>query len=736
MAGFDPDVFGGTTAPAGFDPDVFAGKATPPLVVAMPKAAPAAIEAGTAINSIPRQLGLTARYGIEGLANAAQIVTEPIRYVTDRLTQQTGKTLPLGELTSRGLDALGLPKPQGANERVIGDATRLVAGAGGMGALAGAPVQIGRFGGSLFSQAPSAMASRTATATGYLPRDLLTAAQSAPVSSTLSANMGAQISSAAGAGLAGGASREGGGSSLMQGAAALGGGVLAGLAPGAAGSVVNAGKSLVKRVTETPQQLDQQISVLLQRADVDYSQLPAGVRNSLRSDLASALRAGDELDPAAVRRLADFKLTNTTPTRGMVSQNPVQITREMNLAKIGANSSDEALQGLPLIQNRNNSQLIRNLNDAGANQGDPFRAGETAIGAIRGQDEALNRGVSALYGQARDTAGRSATLDGAAFTAGANRALDDGLLGGALPESVATHMNRIARGEVPFTVDYAEQLKTAIGNLQRATTDGQARMALGVVRRALDDTPLMQAPKVNPGNLPAVPGTVPPSPSVLGRESLDAFNQARQAARQRFAWQESGRPIEAALNGAQPDRFVQQFVIGGTLDDARAVAQNAPVSEVKNAILAHLKDKSLNGAADEVGKFSQSAFNRALNQIGERKLALFFSPEEITALRANGRVASYMQVQPVGSAVNNSNTGALMLGKGYDALMGLTNKVPVLGPMLVPPIKNIEIAMRNRQAQNVLPGLLAAQPRQPMTRNLLLPSAAVGGTAAGLLSAQ
>lgn len=703
MAGFDPDVFGGTTAaPSGFDPDVFAGKAMPALVVAMPKAAPAAAEAGKAVNSIPRQLGLTARYGIEGLANAAQIVTEPLRYVTDRLTQQTGKTLPLGELTSRGLDALGLPKPEGANERVIGDATRLVAGAGGLGAAAGTATAL-----------PGAMGRAGAF---------------------LSANMPQQLASAAGAGLAGGASREAGGSPMLQGAAALGGGVLGGMAPGAAGAVVNAGKSLVKRVTETPQQLDQQISVLLQRADVDYSQLPAGVRNSLRNDLASALRAGDELDPAAVRRLADFKLTNTTPTRGMVSQNPVQITREMNLAKIGANSSDEALQGLPLIQNRNNSQLIRNLNDAGAQQGDPFRAGEAAIGAIRGQDEALNRGVSALYGQARDTAGRSAPLDGAAFTAGANRALDDGLLGGALPESVATHLNRIASGEVPFTVDYAEQLKTAIGNLQRATTDGQARMALGVVRRALDDTPLMQAPQVNPGNLPAVPGTVPPSPSVLGQQSIDAFNQARQAARQRFAWQESGRPIEAALDGAQPDRFVQQFVIGGTLDDARAVAQNAPVSEVKNAILAHLKDKALNGAADEVGKFSQSAFNKALNQIGERKLALFFSPEEISALRANGRVASYMQVQPVGSAVNNSNTGALMLGKGYDALMGLTNKVPVLGPMLVPPIKNIEIAMRNRQAQNVLPGLLAVQQRQPMAQGLLLPGLAAGGTAAGLLA--
>ena len=78
-------------------------------------------------------------------------------------------------------------------------------------------------------------------------------------------------------------------------------------------------------------------------------------------------------------------------------------------------------------------------------------------------------------------------------------------------------MNRIARGEVPFDVNYAEQLKTRIAALQRATNDGSARMALSTVRRALDETPLMSASRVNPEISPAVPGTVPPSPAALGQ---------------------------------------------------------------------------------------------------------------------------------------------------------------------------------------------------------------------------
>lgn len=642
------------------------------------------------LSDIPRQFGLTARYALEGPAQAAQVFTEPVA----GLMRWAGiPTRPLGEIASGAADAMGLPKPQTAQERVVGDATRLVAGTGGV-----------------------LSASR---AIAQLPGMVGT------VGAGMAANPTAQLTSATGAGVMGGLSREGGGSELQQAGAALIGGVAGSMFPGAANAAVNAGKRLFNRLT--PQQMDVQISQVLQRAGMDYSQVPERARQSLRAQMQDALRAGQELDPAAVRRLAEFHTIGATPTRGMVTQDPVQITREMNLAKMGANAGDDGLQGLARVQNQNNTRLINVMNEAGANRGDAFAAGQGAIGAIQAQDEALAGRVSNLYQQARDTSGRSAQLDGAAFTRAANQMLDEGLLGGALPPDVANHMNLIARGEVPFDVNYAEQLKTRIAALQRATNDGSARMALGMVRRALDETPLMSAPKVNPGNLPAVPGTVPPSPAALGQESINAFNEARNAARQRFGWQESARPIEAALNGAQPDKFVENFVIRGSVADASAVARNAPTEEVKNAILAHLKEKALGGAADEVGKFSQSAYNKALNQIGDRKLSLFFSPEELNQLRTVGRVASYMQNQPVGSAVNNSNSGALLLGKGIDLL----NKLPGGQTFLGQPLQNINVSIQQRAAQNVLPGLLATQPRQPMASGLLAPAAAFSG---GLLA--
>lgn len=82
-----------------------------------------------------------------------------------------------------------------------------------------------------------------------------------------------------------------------------------------------------------------------------------------------------------------------------------------------------------------------------------------------------------------------------------------------------------------------------------------------------------------------------------------------------------------------------------------------------------------------------------------------------------------MQSQPVGSAVNNSNSGALLLGRGLDAL----NKMPVLGPMFGPALKNIDAAVQTRRAQNVLPGLLAEQARPPWLSGVVGPGVAMGG---------
>lgn len=696
---------------------------------------PAAVEAGKEINSIPRQLGLTARYGIEGLANAAQLVTEPLRYLTDKLVpnraptmsqlvtgERTPKSVPLGVLASQLGDWMGLPSPQGANERVIGDATRLMAGAGGFGgaaraaqALPGAAGQAGAF---------------------------------------LSANMPQQLASAAGAGLAGGASREGGGGPVAQGLSALAGGVLGGLAPGAIGSVTNNVRNAVNAFRPGQQQavqqrVDQTINITLQESGIDPATINPAMRAALREQVGKAMNigggSGAPLNPEAVARLADYTRLGLTPTRARLTLDPFDVTQEMNASKLAAATG--ARDGrLPQIAQANNQRLISTIDDmGGARPVDTYGQGSAVTGAIQAQDEALNAGVGALYQRARGTDGRSLPLDGAAFTTRANQALDEAMVGGALPQDVAGHLNRIARGEVPFTVDYAEQLKTRIAALQRATNDGSVRMALGTVRRALDDTPLMPAPQVNPGNLPAVPGTVPPSPLTAGRESIDAFNQARQAARQRFQWQESSPAITRALEGANADTFIQQNILSKAAgfdqvaNTAQVVNANPAAREaVRTSIVQHLKDAAIGkGGTSQTGNFSGRGVEAAIKDIGDRKLGLFFAPEEVETLKAMARTGSFEVFQPRGSAVNNSNTaagvgGLLQAVSKY--VKPIANKVPLGAQLVGDPLDNLTLWTMQRPATNIPQSLLLQQPRPPLGSGLLLPGMAAGGTAAGLLA--
>jgi hypothetical protein len=91
-----------------------------------------------------------------------------------------------------------------------------------------------------------------------------------------------------------------------------------------------------------------------------------------------------------------------------------------------------------------------------------------------------------------------------------------------------------------------------------------------------------------------------------------------------------------------------------------------------------------------------------------------------------------MQVQPVGSAVNNSNSGAMVLGRALDGIAGISRFLPLGRGLVADPLQSLQLSIGTRNAQNVSGGLLA--PRQPapmLTGSALLPAV----MATGLLSA-
>lgn len=601
------------------------------------------------INNIPRQLGLTARHGIEGLSEFAGIATNPIAGTANAVF---GTNIPrLRDATAGVLDRIGLPKPETPTERVVGDASRFLAGGGGM--VKGAQM----------------------------------ASKAVPMLAPLAARPELQAASAVGSGGAGGYTRETGGSPAAQFAMSLLGGVAA---PGAVAGV-NAGGNFVRNTINSirdvkPPQVNIQITQAIQQAGYNPASVPKSVMNVLEADATAAMRKG-ELSADALRRLVDYRLVGATPARGNLTLNPVDLTRQHNLSKIGANSSSPKLQGLAMRQNDNTGTLLRNLNELGANTtDDAFTAGQRVIGGLERTAGARQGEINAAYTNARNQTGLDAQIDPAAFTQRAGDLLKTNLLEGSLPADVRRILNEAATGKLPLNVSTAEQIKTAIGNLQRSSADGSVRKALGLVRQALDDAPLLQG---------------------QGDDAIQAFNAARVLNRNWRGLVDKTPALQAIEDGVQPDKFVQQYIIQGSgkanvMDVARLknAVKDSPeaLQAIRGQILAHLKAKATSGKPDEAMTFSQSGYNNAFAGIGERKLRMFFDRAEIDKMKAVGRVAMYEQIQPSGSAVNNSNTAAMAIGRLFD---GILQKVPFGEAALSGPAKNIVTSFQAGGMTNV-----------------------------------
>ncbi|UOD28795.1 hypothetical protein INH39_25640 [Massilia violaceinigra] len=639
-------------------------------------------------------MGLAARYGIEGAGGTFDaFVGNPVRTLAAPILGNKPRADTGGALAN----VMGLPSPANAQERVVGDAARLVAGSAGILGAAG----------------------KVATMTSGTTQAVARSMAAAPVK---------QLASGGAAGAAGGYTRETGGNEGSQLIASLAAGVAT---PFAVGGAQRAAASIGNRLRPAgppvpPQQqqiqIDIKINNALEQSGLKLGDLPAEVAKSIRQDVAKAYQISDDLSPEAVRRLADYRLTGATPTAAGLTLDPAIVTRQKNLAKVGINSKDPVAQQLGQTQNANNRQLTTGLNGLGASTADDAVAGG---GKIMGALDARNARAKELIGQRYDAAraanGRSAELDPYAFTQRASDLLDDALLGGKLPADVRNLLNKAANGEMPLTVDVAEQFKTRIGDLQRGTIDMAERKALGLVRSALDDTPLL------PGQQ-------------IGQEAIDAFGSARALNRKWMGIVDKTPALQAVRDGIEPDQFVQKFIVGSggnanvmDVNMLRNSIKKSPeaMDAVREQITSFLKTRALNGAADEVGNFSQSAYNKALSQIGDRKLKLFFAPEQVAQMKAIGRVASYEQFQPTGAAVNNSNTasagGAMLLDRIAD--LPFLSKIPFGQQMIAQPLQNISLGMQANRAMNVPLNIAgpAKAPAQLRARGLMLSPAALMG---------
>jgi len=545
--------------------------------------------------------------------------------------------------------------------------------------------------------------------------------------SMMAAKPGQQAIGAAAAGAAGGSVREAGGGPWEQFAASLAAGVAAPMASNALTGAAMSGANAIKRAV-TPQsvidqQVDQQITLALNKSGLDWSTVPERIKQGLRTEVQSALNTGQPLNADAMRRLVVMRRAGVEPTVGQITQDPGQITREANLAKTGANSTDANLQRLPALQNSNTRALLAGLDNAGAaNAPTASQASQAAIGSLRSKLASAEASRDALYQAARDSQGRSVVLDGPAAAQVAARKLQQDLAG-KLPPEIDKVLNDLTTGATPLTVDYQQQLVQALGKrIRDAGADGTLRHGLGIVRSALDDATVLPAAKVNTGNLPAVAGTVPPSTQQAGQEAIAAFQRARGAHRDLMQRIDANPALRAVADGVEPDQFMQRYVVGSGATAADVQALRGELSpqatqQMRQALVRHLKDKATGGDED-ITKFAGKTYRDELRRLAD-KLPAFFSRDEIQQLDDIGNAAKYLKAQPDGSAVNNSNSGALVLGRTLDTLDKIAGYVPLGGKDV---IRGVIQGVQQRQVMTPANALRTlAPPTQRANPLLMLP---------------
>lgn len=217
------------------------------------------------MQEVGRQVGLTARHGIEGLTAIPNMIG-------DAVGLESSKTV------SDWLTKLGLPQAEGAQERVVGDVTRAMAGQGGT-------VKLG--------QAMTNAAGPVAKTVGDL----------------LASRSGAQVAGAVGASGAAGTTREMGGGAGAQTVAGLMGGLVA---PVAADVVVKGTKAAGRGVVAAAKPFTE------------------SGRQEVVGDTLKRLATNPE---AAQQRLADAAeiVPGSQPTTAQASRDPGLLTAERAL---------------------------------------------------------------------------------------------------------------------------------------------------------------------------------------------------------------------------------------------------------------------------------------------------------------------------------------------------------------------------------------------------------------------
>ena len=475
------------------------------------------------------------------------------------------------------------------------------------------------------------------------------------------------------------------------GVGAVAGGILTPVMTKAAESVAKLVRNRMQSgvVGQTPETLQFEIKASLAKDDIDIGQIPKQVLDKLTQEAQAAMKSGQVVDAPSLLRRMDFQSVGVDPLLGQLTRNPTQYSKELNLRGIQG-------VGEPIANRLNEQQgvIASQFRQSTRGATSPYEAGEGLIQSLQAKDKELKGGVSAAYRAFKESTGKDLEVPLQGLAQDYSKTLRN--YRDVIPLAVRSQFEDLGlltgKQLKLLSIDDAESLIKTINDNYNRNNESQVR-ALNELRGHVQT---------------AIVGA---TDSGAGVEAAALAKTARATASKRFTAIDNTPALKAAINAAEPDDFVEKYVINGKVREINALADMVgPEGQntMRLQMMRYLETKAFGANAAGDGSSSQASFNRELNTIGRNKLAALLGEQETDKLFAVGRVMAYIQQRPAGSSVNESGTGAAvanLLGKVGGTIKG----APYINDFVIKPLT----ALKDRsEVKNSLAGALPKQAAQ------------------------
>jgi len=449
------------------------------------------------------------------------------------------------------------------------------------------------------------------------------------------------------------------------------------------------------------------VKVALKTNGVDYDALSQGVKDSLLSDAKRQVASGGKLDPEMLARKLDIESVAGPGmgTSAQISRNPAQWTAEQNLQKVEVNlpsvqrgetgTITERLQQQDVAQKSYAQRLAEQMksipdvifgtNPKAAQPATTLQASEKVIKTLQEKDAKAGEAVTDLYNAYRaHGVGDTTSLPTQKLADIAGKIADEFGTEN-IPPAVLSRLKEFGlfsgKQTKVLTINEADKLNRLINNNNPGF--GPIAKALQPIKQTLNES-LLDIPEAG---------------------ASKALLAARKAAAERFAEQETGKSVTAAINDVAPDRFFEQNILKGNVRDIQALKESLSKTTEGAAPWHNLRTEAFNWAVNKATSNGEKAFNgmrlkSALNELGEDRLRTLFSPDELAQIRTLERGSLAMTSEPPFSAPSRSNTTPQIMAE----LLSIGQRIPGVNLMVKPIAEDVVTGAAQKRLAAALSG--------------------------------